>query len=470
MMSAEQLANIPAGAHTSTKNDLELKNWGSLLTGHWKDIYGQLYYQHIEREAWVLTPSFDEGNREKVDIYSATIGRQQTLSDTLQLHSKFDYSKTDIHRRFDFVTSTLEGDRSTKFQRFELEANLLQQATDQLKFLWGVNYRLDKRNSFQLSIPLFGLNETIDDGHIKTASIFFQANYHYSSDLEFILGARHEQQFSYSKKVDGNGNLPTLAPGIHKINESEDSHLVPRAAIIYKINENNILKFMYGEAIKSSAEIASSIDAFDVLEEAKTIEVNYLYSTPKSLLSLSIYKSNNKNLARFFQTFTPSESFQTIGTFSGELETYGTEIWAKLKPSDSISLDLSATYADITDNDTDATVGNSPKFLYKMSASYLQPPFQYTLAARYTDSIHTDWDRINIDGSVNRTGNSVDSTLIIDSNIRYLSPSKKFNISFKIQNISNEKIYYPASENAPFNDGLLGPERSYIFSFNYFLE
>ncbi len=470
MMSAEQLANIPAGAHTSTKNDLELENWGSLLTGQWKDIYGQLHYQHIEREAWVLTPSFDDGNREEVDIYSATIGSRQSLSDTLQLHSKFDYSKTDIYREFDFVTSTLKGDRSTKSERFELEANLLQQATKDLIFLWGANYRLYKDNNFQLTIPLFGLDETIDDGHIKTASAFFQANYHYSPALELVLGARHEQQFNYSKRVGGNGNLPTLALGKYEINDGNDSHLVPRAALIYKINENNIFKFMYGEAIKSSAEIASSTDAFEVLEEAKTIEINYLYSTQNALLSLSIYQNNNKNLARFFQTFTPTEGFQTIGTFSGELETYGTEIWAKLKPSDAISLDLSATYADVTDNDTNATVGNSPKLLYKISTSYLAPPFQYTVAARYTDSMHTDWNRINIDGSVNRIADRVDSNLVIDSHIRYLSPSKKFNLSFKIQNISNEDIYYPASENAPFNDGLLGPERSYIFSGTYFLD
>lgn len=469
MMSEMELASIPAGAHLSTANNLERENWGGLLTGEWKDFYGQIHYQHIEREAWILTTSFDEGNREDVDQLSAELGLRSSISKDLELNTKLNMGKFEVHRDYDFIVRDLEGDRTIKFQRYEAELNLLYKPHSHLDLLFGFNYLRLKDGYYKLVIPLLNLDENINNSNIETYSIFIQSSYHYLNKFEFILGARIEQEKSYFKKVGGNGNLTTLTLGTHEVNPMEHSFLVPRAAMIYNIKNNHIVKLMYGEATKSSASIASTIATHELREEIRTFEINYLYSEENQLLSFSIFNNENKNLGRHFQFFTEEDGFQSIGTFSGELETYGAEMWGKVNILDFLSLDLSATYVDLKDKDTTAAVGSSPNFLYKVKTSYIRRPYFYTISARYRASLFADWNLINLDGSVDRVGERVDSSLVIDTNIRYESPSNQFNVNFKIANIMNDRVHYPASENASFERGLLGPGRSFLVTFNYFL-
>ena len=474
MMSSDQLATIPMGAHQSTKNDLERNNWGVLLVGEWKGFSGQFHYQHAEREGWILTPSFHDGNRELSNLTNMDVSYQYSLSNAFRFNTSFRYGDFSTERRYDFISPDLKGNRMLKGQRIESEITLLYQSTDWAEAFFGLNYLLLRNYSYSIMIPfqpLLDLDTQIIDADRKTYSAFFQAKFRVSEDIEFVAGARINKDKNYTKTVSGNVDFPTLSNGAHNVLPDEHSIIYPRVAMIFHYDAAHNLKFIYGEATKSGADIASSLEAFGISEHTNTSEFNYLFSRKDLIVSFSLFRNESKNLGRFFQTYSEENGFETVAIYSGQLEAQGSEFWIEYKPLQTIKVNVSVTYVEVEDKNTDAAVGNSPRFLYKMKISHSTGKFLTTLSARYKDSMFAEWNILNSDdGSVNRVGNSIRSSLVIDGNLRYSPPSQKYGISFKINNITNNRVRYPASENAPFAYGLLGPKRSYYLTFNYHLD
>jgi len=470
MMDMEQLLAIPEGAHQSTHGDLERESWGTSLVAEWQGFYGQLHFQHIEREAWLLTPSFDEGNREKTDITNLEIGYHHALSETLAINAMLRYGDIFYHREYDFIEKNLDGDRIIKSQNIESELTFLYQPSSHFDALFGFNYRLIQDSSYQLTLPALQFDEHITESNIEIYSAYFQTKFRYSNSLEIITGARIDQERSYSKTVTGNGNLPTLALGTHVVKPDKHLYVIPRAAIIYHINDTHTYKLIVGEATKGGGSIASSLEASGVREQTKTTEINYLFSNQKLLASFSLFHNESKNLSRFFQTLSDDGDFKTVATFSGKLETYGAELWAEYETTPDIKVDFSVTYAEVEDKDTTVKVGNSPELLYKIKVVYLHEAFQSMLSVRYRDPMSAVWNQVNADGSVNRIGSSINSDIVFDGNLRYTAPSHKFGLNLGVTNIFNDRVRYPAAESAPFTKGLLGPERSYYFTFNYYID
>ncbi len=86
--------------------------------------------------------------------------------------------------------------------------------------------------------------------------------------------------------------------------------------------------------------------------------------------------------------------------------------------------------------------------------------FSFSLIGNYTDKMLPDWNVIDEFGEEQRIGDEVDSTLIFDANIRYENKPHDYFIALNIFNLFNEEIKYPAAEDAPFQNGLIGRERT----------
>ena len=127
-------------------------------------------------------------------------------------------------------------------------------------------------------------------------------------------------------------------------------------------------------------------------------------------------------------------------------------------------------HANISDKDTHEPVGNAPRNTVKFKAILSQQNIHYGLELRYTGSMYPSWSVILPDKSVIRPGQKVDSYWVADANIRYQPLNSNYALNFKVENLANTEIRYPASSNAPFTYGLIGAGRTLVFTTHFYLD
>ena len=81
--------------------------------------------------------------------------------------------------------------------------------------------------------------------NIDTYALFTQLNYNPFKKVKLVAGLRLEQMQKYS--YEQINYLDTLK--FEDTYDYDKIEVIPRLAIIYSINKNNILKFLYGKAI-----------------------------------------------------------------------------------------------------------------------------------------------------------------------------------------------------------------------------
>lgn len=378
---------------------------------------------------------------------------------------------------------------------FELEANLLYTSeNNKLSGIVGINNRTALDAGMLVNYPIFdrkwnlnswsNLDYHIDDNSsMSLNSAFIQGNYKITEQFSVTAGVRLEQLNEYN--ITGRhgaaiseftGKDTTLVLNYGTIPTS-DVQIVPRAALIYKLNDQNIIKLMYGMANKR-ASILENVNLGGTglynldFAQMQTLEANYTTIIEDMInLNVSLFKNDLNNLIMR----TPES---VSATNAGQMQTLGAEVTATIKPSDDILVEASVTYQ-TTENKTSGYEGvaqaYSPNLLAYLKASYqIQDGLSVALNGRFISSMESEWELAKKDAEglitqeASRYGDTSPSYMVFDANVRWNNIYKGLFINAKVSNILDQEVRYPTGAASPWSDkGMLDFGRQFFVTAGY---
>lgn len=412
---------------------------------------------------WIgyLPPIADQFTEAFNTFFRLGMGYKKKLSDILTVDGKLSYNygepATAIPRWINTNLMQLERDH---FRTYNAELNAFIKLLPNLKITTGINYNsiFDIRIILD-NIPL-GIENTyfFIENPIKTLEYFFQANYEIKGNLFFVAGVRFNKQQKYNIIERHSSGLDDQV----ELNyDYEDNNLlvIPRFAIIYSLNNNNIFKFLYGEAINRPSffeNVQWGYHPVLVPQRIKTLEVNYLANLSSQLsTSLSVFHNQlDKLIERSIVWDESSQIYESYQSNAGEKSTIGAEFVLQSKPTNNLNFELSFTYQNTKNKrNKDVNVGYSPNLLGHLKATYnFNANMIISLTGNYVSEMEALWDTSPQNPSdINspakgRIGNKVDGYFNLGTNIRINNLfNSKFYLNAKVSNLLNTDIYYPTT-------------------------
>ncbi|MCP4214429.1 MAG: TonB-dependent receptor, partial [bacterium] len=312
------------------------------FSGSFKDFTFDASYAENRKESVFLFPPVDDGGLVIFTDMRFTLEYKRKLTDTIRLESKFGYFKSRTKFEYDLLWPNFLGIQENGSSGFKAGVNLFITASDKLDITVGIDYLRVPEAFTEYSIPFFqyllNKDHLADDEAMVTQSIFAQVKYAISEKFQFVAGAMLEQtpDYIYQHTV---GDPTTF---VFSSTDAEYSHtkaeFIPRLALIYSLDENNVFKFLYGKAINRPAffqniERRSSLLNDLLPESIQTLELNYVSQVSSALtVNLSIFRNMLDSLL-YRSVLTGDGTVSAYFANIGEMTTLGGELTVMCSPS-----------------------------------------------------------------------------------------------------------------------------------------
>ncbi len=441
------------------------------VSASYKGFYADISYANVLKPWYFVLAVPTKVTDKRNDHVTAKIGFQKDLSKTLTLDVKFGWYHTTILSElllaYDPVT-TPYNKYSTWNQNsssYDLAADVHIHPSEKFNVSIGAYYRRLMAWQEQLNSPTLPLGDAFlrqEPGfNQETGAAYFQANWKPSKKFKIVAGARIEKigatqiEFPIAFGVPGH---PVLTIPY----KARDMQFVPRLALIYSINDKNIVKFLYGKAVRMPSQL-DNVDNPDIEPQyINTLELNYIASfSAKFTLNLSVYRNMMDKLI-YRKEWQEGGVYMHASTNEGKMNTNGVEITVKAKPFKNFEMDLSLAYQDTEDeNAKDRDVMNSPKVLAYIKMCYnFTKDISFAMNANYVDKMVSQWD------NGQRIGDEAPSYFNVGANLRIDNLFQKgWFASFRVSNLFDTEIRYTAySHSAWANKGILGVGRVFLFT------
>lgn len=464
-MSTYDLSSITP--YTSTKDKLGDKSKFFNLSGSYKEFYANFTYNHKEKQFYlVFPPSSPDGSHYTRTYSSISFGYKHKFSEQFSLDAKFTYHKGSTRGDFSWFVpedSNVGGDFNYR-EDYEVDLTGYFNPSKKLNITGGLFYKKIIYEQLEGVYPYLDLYYRIGmKDPIESRAMFLQADIIPGKSLRFIVGARLEQMMKYSVFYT---DLVSLTDATATF-EHDKIELIPRIAALFYLNDNSILKLLYGKAINMPSfynTVAQATSAQPTLnpEYINTVELNYLGAfSEKFTLNISVFYNYFNNLIVNQPYFDPDTGTWVAGYNSnaGELETIGAELTLQAKPSTNFFLELSGTYQK-TDDERERfkniDVAYSPKMLAYLKASYsLSENATLAMTGRYVGAMDTYY-------TGERVADKVDGYFVLGANLRFNNLfGKGYFLNISGSNLFDTKYYFPSyTLNANWADiGLVGNGR-----------
>jgi outer membrane receptor protein involved in Fe transport len=398
------------------------------------------------------------------------------------METKLGYYQTSWDWEYRWIFDNLYSDQQVSSTSLSAELSLFINPTDNLGITVGLNYLNIMDMYLKLDIPLFAENRVYDrlaDGEdMVTQSIFVKLDYKISEQLQLVAGMMIEQTPDYTleaRKVNPEVGNYTVS---RKTFDQSEALFVPRLALIYKPNSNNIFKLLYGKAFDRPAFFMNR----DLLtyterpqlepENIKTLELNYIgHLNSKITFIASVFRNVLDNLIFFSAHWNDDISqLEYYSTNNGKVITNGVEFTIQSDPLKNLRLELSGTYLDTQDKREgfeDIEINDSPKFLGYFKASYFfSKEISLAVSGNYVDSMEAYYD-VQLNRPV---GDRVPGYFMMGANlrIRNMFGTGMF-LNLRCSNLWDKEIRYPATPgNTLFaKQGTIGRGRSFLLTLGW---
>ncbi len=462
--------------HTSSDGlfDVDAKFFN--LFGSYKGFYASATFDLDSRGHMVYFPPASSGVEQHRTYTAVSFGYNGELSEKFSVDAKMTYHKGSIKTDWDWLTPpggvNLGGDYNFR-DDFELELNTYYRPNEKLNITFGLFYKKIIKEQLQAFIPI--IEQVYRIGMydpIETRAAFLQANWAPSKKLRIVLGARFEQVGEYSvyhiANPYGSGQVKAEGTFTHDTFE-----FIPRAAVIFSLNDKNFIKFFYGKAINvptfyhTGGQAAAGQPGL-APEFIQTFELNYLAAlSDKLTLNASLFYNDLDNLITQVP-YVDEETGAWIGVAenAGKMTTTGVELSIKSKLSDKFRLELSGIYQKTKDKRPgleDVTVAYAPEFLAYLKASYaFSKKANFAVTGRYVGGMEAFYDVLG----AARIGQGVDGYFSLSAYLRFNDLfSKGWFLGIKCANLLDELYRYPTftlQSDLVGNTGLIGDGRMFI--------
>ena len=473
-----KMSTLDLSEYTRNKSTKDI--WGNTVktlnfSAKRNGFYTNSTFNINKRGLYLIYPATENGGSSTRAYFSGSLGYKKDVSDQLSIDGKLTYHHGSVKADWDWFTEpgeiSIGGDYNFR-EDYEAELNAYFTPGKKLNITTGLYYKRIIHEQLQTYVPFYySYKLGMLDPSVNQA-LFAQAEYTFSDHFKLILGARLEQSLPYSVYYRA------LETGLS--NKARFDHdkieFIPRVALLYNINDRNILKFFYGKAISvpSFFQIAGQASAFQPPLEPEyinTYEINYLASfSEKFNLNTSVFYNDFDNLIVNVSYLDVSTgSFIGGNRNQGTMTTTGMEFSFMAKPFEKFSSELSFTIQkskDKRDGYESIEVNYSPKKLAYFKASYsFNNDLIMALTSNYVGEMEPYWDHElqNLDGSYGRRiAQKVDGYMTVAANLRINNLSKHglfFNLH--CSNLFNKEFLYPTyTISREWADiGIVGPGR-----------
>jgi len=305
-------------------------------------------------------------------------------------------------------------------------------------------------------------------------SFYSQFKYSPTKKIRLVLGARLERESRYKLK------LRSLADGVLaddtdvSIAENADNDwaTIPRIALLYHLNKNNTIKFLYGEAINRPGLFQRlNTQIFLKNEEISTSEVSYISQSSEdfSWTANLFYNELNRLTTRVFDSLDPN-NYTSFTTSAGKLSTQGVELGIITTPVEQWRIESNLSFQQTTDGRSsykNINPGYSPELLAYLTINYQQSDqLSFTLNGYYVDDMEARWDGPPdpaLGGG--RVGDGSDSYSVwslATSYLQHLHSGQELQLRLVVSNLLDTDYRYPTTDINPWADkGLPGEGRRY---------
>jgi len=448
----------------STEKHFEKEQKYLNFYGHLKDFYLSASLISNYYEYFRLFPAFEKGTNIKTDYGGITLGYKKEILSSFLLNVKASYHNTSVFWGYNFFNHLFYGNSYNNYSIFEGELDLDYSPSEKINIVVGGKYNTLINSNSVIDIPSSG-DPTLTNYAIRfiksggTIAGFTQVNFSPLKNMKIIGGIRFEKVNEITLEYFTNGASidPNFPPTkLEETTEGSDLIIIPRAALVYALRDNHIVKLMYGEATQIQGE-------FDPKKQ-KTAELNYLYTKDKYSIGLNVFRNNFENLIDVKYVFQPATSQYTIEyTNTGSMSTNGIEFSIIAKPLKDLKVELDATYQQTENkNDKDIDVSYSPNLLGQIKVLYQFGKFSFGLTGYYVDEMESLWIAENLitNEPAHRIGDKASNHFIVGANVRINNIYKGLFVNLRVSNIFDTEIRYPTVQStSPFAKGTLGQKR-----------
>jgi outer membrane receptor protein involved in Fe transport len=446
------------------------------FTGSYKGFYASISSSQIDSEISIIFPPVDQGNLFQNGVVHAQVGFKSDETKEFAFNGNVTYHNYKDKLSLDWFYPGFFGLQPIESESFEAELNAYYTPSDKFDLTLGVYYRTTFNNTVSLNAPPIGFYlrwYMPENASIDTIAGYMQANFSLGKHFKVVAGVRAEKQLSYPLVIEYDPGLATSF-SFEGEYEPEKVDFIPRVAALFSLDERNVVKLLYGKAIRrpnifnTADQIIVSLPFLDP-EEMETFELNFISTpSPKFLVNASVFYNKFNNLIVRTETFDPEGNLIFYNTNEGRLSTTGAELTLQYR-SEKFWLEASGVYQKSKDDRPgfeDLDVEYSPQLLGYFKASY---SFDFgavlSVNARYVDKMETQWD-VELGG---RIGLPVDSHFLMDANLRFNNLFEKgLFLNFRVTNLFDTEYLFPTVGDASWADqGIIGRGRTFLVTMGY---
>ena len=451
---------LPPSDYT-TKNLLEHESNYINISSNYNNWYFDISYNQSDVEAFLLAPPVEEGDTRDTESITTLVGYKTDITKDFNLDLKIIHNDYERFRDFDGILPGLVAEQQIDYKSYDIELTTTYQPSHAFKLVTGIDSQNIKDYNEFTNVPLQGLDNELVTFNRKLQSIYSQATYQHTDQLLLIAGLRYEKLGSYTRTfTDFLGEASEVSISGER---GDISNTSPRLSAIYTLNENNLVKLMYGKATRLSDDTVSA-------EITETYEINYLHTQDTLYTSMSLFHNKLDNLLLDIIFLTNGGIDGTKST-QGEISTTGIELISKKEFNHDFEAEIGLTLQNSEDHSSGTTIdaSYSPDTLLHLKSAYKHNNNIYSIRGRYVASMLSFLHRTSTDTEGTYIGNESGSYTTWDFNVRFTNIASNIDANISIQNLFDTVIRYPNNlENNQFMDlGTIGPERTILGTINW---
>lgn len=469
------------------------------LNLEYKDFFLDLAFAETIKDVFDAQPNYYDGSEMTTHASNIVIGYEKEINEKITTRVKLGYYSHNHMLNYSVFRPYYYEIDAQNTSSIDLELNLFLNLNDKININTGL-YRRNVLAIHQVSdFGYYGISYGAGEIGLPkgesyaTHAIYSQLQYSPTDKLKLVTGLRleHLQNYNmyYSRGTvseDSNDGLdPNDVANRRIINstyipDKNGLTLIPRMAILYSINNKNIIKILVGTATKQPSfsenyrQLPGNRPQLDVAS-ITTYEINYLANFLSKIdVSFSLFHNQLNNLIVATNTYNQETGeWDIYSSNSGKMETKGAELASKLAISKKLSFNLGGTFQkseNLKEGYENIELAYSPQFLANASMLYkFTKNISFSLSGIYTSKMETAWKTATTPNEGARIGNTMEAYTILNSNFYFTNLFKKnIFLNLKLKNILDVEVRYPTTtSNIWIDKGSLGYGREIMGSIGF---
>ena len=298
------------------------------FSGSFRDVTLDMSFIDQNEENMFILPAPTVGTNMRQISTNIALDYKKKISDLIAFDGKFSYAQCKLRSNYDMLNKDFYGIQQHESNAFELELTSFMDPCSDVEITLGLYQRTitNAYNNYDIpSLDRSVTNPTLinnyiylsDDDQIIKRAFYSQIDYLLLNDLKIIAGVRLEQMPNYKIKrvLAGGTQYSSRSEAVY---DADNIDFIPRLAVLYSLNNQNIIKFLYGKAINRPSFLQNAISSFDKLhgnlqpEDINTIELNYISNFfSKITINLNVFHNTLNNLITRMVEITTTGGYKT---------------------------------------------------------------------------------------------------------------------------------------------------------------